>query len=144
MKQILNWLTSLWTKVFKGYDWLRPRAIAAVNVVNMIKNNVSSVADTIVAITPTKKDDEFLVKAKKAAEKVVTEMAAVEGIIAGNETFETALQDFVAYLEGKTEKARLKFWVELAGQIVVVLSDGRVTINEAIALAQIIYGEIKK
>ena len=144
MKQILNWLTSLWTKVFKGYDWLRPRAIAAVNVVNMIKNNVSSVADTIVAITPTKKDDEFLVKAKKAAEKVVTEMAAVEGIIAGNETFETALQDFVTYLEGKTEKARLKFWVELAGQIVVVLSDGRVTINEAIALAQIIYGEIKK
>ena len=144
MKQILNWLTSLWTKVFKGYDWLRPRAIAAVNVVNMIKNNVSSVADTIVAITPTKKDDEFLVKAKKAAEKVVTEMAAVEGIIAGNETFETALQDFVSYLDSKTEKARLKFWVELAGQIVVVLSDGRVTINEAIALAQIIYGEIKK
>lgn len=33
---------------------------------------------------------------------------------------------------------------EVAGQSVVVLSDGRVTINEAIALAQIIYGEIKK
>ena len=144
MKQILNWLTSLWTKVFKGYDWLRPRAIAAVNVVNMIKNNVSSVADTIVAITPTKKDDELLRKAKFALEKVIPEIMAVQGLIAGNEKFEDVLPEFVEWMSKKTNSNKAIFWRELVGKLVEVLADGKVTFNEALALAMIIYSEIKK
>lgn len=144
MNKILDWLKSLWTKVFKGYDWLRPRAIAAVEVVNIVKNNVENVADAIVKLTPSPKDDVFLAKAKLAVVKAMKHIGEAEGIISGNEKFEDALAAFIELLSSKTEKARLKFWVELAGQVVIILADGKVTISEAIALAQIVYAEFKK
>ena len=144
MKKILAWLTLLWKQLNNSYEWLRPRAIAATKIVNDIKNSIFNVADVIVAITPTKADDEFIRKAKVAAEKVIQRMAAVEGLITGNEKLEDAIEAFAKYLAGKSSEAKAKFWIELAGKIVETLADGRVTLAEAVALAQIVYSEIKK
>ena len=144
MKKILAWLTFLWKQLNNSYEWLRPRAIAATQIVNDIKNSIFNVADVIVAITPTKADDEFIRKAKVAAEKVIQRMAAVEGLITGNEKLEDAIEAFAKYLAGKSSEAKAKFWIELAGKIVETLADGRVTLAEAVALAQIVYSEIKK
>lgn len=144
MKKILAWLTLLWKQLNNSYEWLRPRAIAATQIVNDIKNSIFNVADVIVAITPTKADDEFIRKAKVAAEKVIQRMAAVEGLITGNEKLEDAIEAFAKYLAGKSSEAKAKFWIELAGKIVETLADGRVTLAEAVALAQIVYSEIKK
>ena len=71
MKKILAWLTLLWKQLNNSYEWLRPRAIAATKIVNDIKNSIFNVADVVVAITPTKSDDEFIRKAKIAAEKAI-------------------------------------------------------------------------
>ena len=71
-------------------------------------------------------------------------MAAVEGLITGHEKLEDAIEAFAKYLAGKSSEAKAKFWIELAGKIVEVLADGRVTLAEAVALAQIVYSEIKK
>ena len=144
MKKVIVWLTSLWMQVTKGYDWLRPRALKAVEVVNLVKNNLTSVADVLVAITPTKKDDELLRKAKFALEKVIPEIMAVQGLIAGNEKFEDVLPQFVEWMSKKTNSNKAIFWRELVGKLVEVLADGKVTFNEALALAMIIYSEIKK
>ena len=144
MKKILAWLTLLWKQLNNSYEWLRPRAIAATKIVNDIKNSIFNVADVVVAITPTKSDDEFIRKAKVAAEKAIQRMAAVEGLITGHEKLEDAIEVFAKYLAGKSSEAKAKFWIELAGKIVEVLADGRVTLAEAVALAQIVYSEIKK
>ena len=144
MKKILAWLTLLWKQLNNSYEWLRPRAVAATKVVNDIKNGIFNVADVVVAITPTTADDEFVRKAKAAAEKVIQRMAAVEGLVTGSEKLEDAIEAFAKYLAGKSSEAKAKFWIELAGKIVEVLADGRVTLAEAVALAQIVYSEIKK
>jgi hypothetical protein len=144
MKKILAWLTLLWKQLNNSYEWLRPRAVAATKVVNDIKNGIFNVADVVVAITPTTADDEFVRKAKVAAEKAIQRMAAVEGLITGHEKLEDAIEAFAKYLAGKSSEAKAKFWIELAGKIVEVLADGRVTLAEAVALAQIVYSEIKK
>ena len=144
MKKILAWLTLLWKQLNNSYEWLRPRAVAATKVVNDIKNGIFNVADVVVAITPTTADDEFVRKAKAAAEKVIQRMAAVEGLVTGSEKLEDAIEVFAKYLAGKSSEAKAKFWIELAGKIVEVLADGRVTLAEAVALAQIIYQEFAK
>ena len=144
MKKILMWLVMLWKQLNNSYEWLRPRAVAATKVVNDIKDGIFNVADVIVAITPTKADDEFVAKAKKASEKVIQRMAAVEGLIAGSEKLEDAIEAFAKYLAGKSSEAKAKFWIELAGKIVETLADGRVTLAEAVALAQIVYQEFSK
>ena len=131
-------------QINKGYDWLRPRALKAVEVVNLVKNNLTSVADVLVAITPTDKDDVFLRKAKFALEKVIPEIMAVQGLIAGNEKFVDVLPIFVNWMAEKSNSNRAIFWRELVGKLVEVMADGRVTFNEALALALIIYTEIKK
>lgn len=144
MKKIIVWLTSLWMQITKGYDWLRPRALKAVEVINLVKGNIGSVADVLVAITPTDKDDVFLKKAKLALEKVIPEVMAVQGLIAGNERFEDVLPEFVNWMGNKSNSGRAVFWRELVGKLVEVLADGKVTFNEALALAMIIYSELKK
>ncbi len=118
--------------------------MAATKVVNDIKNGIFNVADVLVAITPTDKDDVFLKKAKLALEKVIPEVMAVQGLIAGNERFEDVLPEFVNWMGNKSNSGRAVFWRELVGKLVEVLADGNVTFNEALALAMIIYSEIKK
>ena len=54
------------------------------------------------------------------------------------------LKHLQSTLAGKSSEAKAKFWIELAGKIVEVLADGRVTLAEAVALAQIVYQEFSK
>lgn len=142
MKKLFQWISDLWKKAFKYYDWLRPRALAAIEVVNLIKTNLVNFGDLVVSITPSKKDDEFMFKAKKALEVVVPYISSVEGLIGGNENFEDALKAFIEFLQKNSKLKNIKFWVELAAEILkAVVGNNMVTDSGARALTQTLYGE---
>ena len=143
MKKILQWLTALWQQLFKDYQWLRPRAEAAVIVVNIIKDNKDKGAAEIEnALRPTEADDMHVHNAKFAAQNVIREAAAIDGLISGKENFRDALDAYVNNLKAQTAKSSRKFWYELAGMLIVSLSDGRISISEGVALGQIIYAQL--
>ena len=67
---------------------------------------------------------------------------AVQGLIAEQWTVWRCAAGIVEWI-GKKQILIKYFWRELVDKLVEVLADGKVTFNEALALAMIIYSEIK-
>ena len=145
MKKIIMWIVSLFGNFQKAFEKFKPIAEKVVEYINTIKAGVESgTLDSLAALSPSSKDDVIVQKIKAAFQKIAKEAAAVEGLITGNESSTEALTQLGLYLTKNSKKARLKFWVELAGKLMEAVSDGKLTISEAIALTQLIYSNFKK
>ena len=99
-----------------------------------------------VLLTPTKKDDALLAKAKVLIPQVGVKVAMAMGILNQVNESETTEQAFGKVLEYVSKslpmEGRAIFYRELSGQLAEALSDGKVSTAEAVALVQLIFKKV--
>lgn len=123
--------------------WLRPRAETAIKVVNAVKELVENpLVGDIVNLTPFKGDDAVLQTLKDYLPKVAEPMLVAERVLQAGNHPDVIMATLLDYLRSKSKEARVKFWVELQAQLTVVLADGKVSLQEAIAIGQLVYKEV--
>lgn len=130
-------------KVKGAIEWIKPKASVAVTVINALKETIESpLADFAVSLTRTQLDDKLLVIARTGLAKASEEMMLAEGIVTGSTEAVDIENHIIDYLRSKSKEARAKWYVELQGKLTVYLADGHISLQEGIALGQMIYKEL--
>lgn len=147
----LNFLKNAWTKlksfVVKVDDFVEKNAIVAVNFTNALKAVVNSPAmDLVVEFTPTNVDNIMLPKVREVVGQVATEMGIAYQLFSDVQgqtlTYEQKIAKVVEYLKSILPGARVGFIVDFCGRLTMNLSDGKLSLAEAIARSQDIYNEL--
>lgn len=145
MKKFLNWLLSLFSLFQTSYDKYNEIAKRVVEFINTLKSGIESgTLDALAALTPSKKDDELVIKIKSVFSSVAQKIAAIEGLTSGRESAVDALHALLTHISSNSKDGRVKFWIILSGELMKALADGKLTIAEAVALTQLVYRELKK
>lgn len=144
MKKLFEKIKLALAKAFGAlFAILIKNADAAIKVVDIVKTVIENPAiDWVVALTPTKKDDELLRKAKNLVPEVMTKVAFYMGIIdavtAENDPEKAASIVFNLIAEKIPESGRGIFYRELSAEIGKALSDGEVDNSEIGAIVQLV------
>ena len=124
------------------FDKFENHASAAVRLVNLVKHVVHSpVVSTIVQLTPTKGDDYLLSRAKLILDSIALKIGVANGIISESESKSQAVAKLIEHLKTLNPEMQDIFWVKLAGDINVALSDDELTLSEAIMITQKYFSE---
>jgi hypothetical protein len=121
----------------------------AIKVTNIVKAVIENPAvNWAVAMTPTSVDDAVLAKAKQIVPKVVLHVGLAMGIIRAVDESEDAIEASAKVIEYVRmfipEHGKGVFYRELSGKVLEALSDGKVSIAEAVGLVQLIFKGIIK
>jgi hypothetical protein len=148
MKRVIDKIKLAVGKVFGGIlEFIIDNADVAIKVTNIVKEVINNpLVDYTVALTPTKRDDVLLFKAKQLAPMILTKLAFAMGIakeaelsgdplIVTGKVFEIVRQSIP--LEG-----RAIFYRELSGKIALALADGKITEGEIIGILQLKYHKV--
>lgn len=142
LKKIGLWIKNFFTKSF---DFLEINAAKAVKIVDAVKAAVNNpLIDMVTSLTLTPVDNMAVATVRHYVAKVAEQMLIAEKIIGINKTEAQILKELTKYLADKSPDARAKFYVELAGELAVILSDGKITLSEAISLTQLVFSQQKK
>lgn len=142
LKQAWNWLKSLFEK---GFDELRHLSGPSVKIVDAIKAVVENPAlDFITELTGTGVDDKILHKARLIVPALSEKLNVIHGVLDINDKDSDAVEKFLEYLRSLNPDARTSFWVILAGELNVMLADGKITLAEGIAFTQLFFAERRK
>jgi len=119
----------------------------AIKVTNIVKGIIENPAiEWAVALTPTKKDDEILAKAKEIVPRLAVKIGLAMGIIKEVEAsanIEVAFSRVLNYVsESLPEEGKAIFYRELSGAIAEALSDGNMSTAEAVGIVQLIFKKI--
>lgn len=119
---------------------------AAIRVVNIVKEVIESPAlNVTVALTPTKKDNIALVKAKAVTTALIVKlglaMGLVDTITAGQDNVKNVAKWITERLkESSSDSQRAVFYRELAGLVLEsLMDDGKITLGEYVAIAQFLF-----
>jgi hypothetical protein len=118
----------------------------AVKVTYGLKKVVESpVLDVITDIIPGDLDDKIQEKLRLIVPIVAQKLAIAHGILKESETDSNAVAAIIEYLKSPELNigTRVSFWIMFSGELNKALSDDRMTLSEAVALAQLVYTEIK-
>lgn len=139
MKKVLTAISLFFSVIFgKAHK----HAKTVVDYVNLIKNVVNSKdLSALILFTPTETDDEILKKIKANITGIMFEILNGEKIIGNFESNEAVIVRFIEYLSGKTSNAKRRFWVDLAGMLLVAVSDGKITYAESVEITQRIFAK---
>lgn len=139
MKKIWNWILSIFGIADSFLKKTEPVAEKAVEAVNILKDMVEGRLTDLAKLTNFDGDDLLMMRIKKAlTDKIIPEMAVAEGIVSSAKP----TQALIDYLKSKSKEGRVKWWLELAGQIIMALADGELTIGEAISIGQAIFSKL--
>lgn len=139
MKKLWNWIMSIFTITDAFLKKTEPVAEKSVEAVNIVKDLVEGKLTDLAKLTPSDKDDALMFRVKNIlVNKIIPEMVAAEGIISAGKPIEALVQ----YLSAKPKLGRVKWWLELAGQIIMALADGNLSIGEAISIGQAIFSKL--
>ena len=145
MKKIFKFLFGWIGKLFASAGSFAEKVLPIViGVTNTLKYKVDSpVADILVAITPTGIDDAVLAKIRAVLPKVVEKTALAQKWLAMSKDMTTneLLQAILGELKNSSNDEWQKFWAEFSGMFLYYMADGKLTVGEAIALAQWYYNE---
>ena len=140
LKKVWNWIKK---SVDGALKFLRPKAETAIAIVNAVKATVENpLVGYVVSLTPTKADDAVLLALNTCLPKIAEEMLVAERVLKAGNTPEAITNALIDFLRSKSKEARAKFWVELQAKLTVALADGKISLEEAIAIGQLMYKEI--
>jgi hypothetical protein len=148
MKKLINQIKLTLSRVFGSFlNFLVERGNVAVKVTDIVKSFIENPAvDLVVSLTPTKKDDLILMKAKKLIPKVSLQIGMAMAIISEAEAAENEAEAFskvLAYVSSNLpEDGKAIFYRELSGRVAEALSDGTVSTAEAISIVQLIFKKV--
>ncbi len=131
MKKLINQIKEALSKVFGGFlEILVDRGQIAIKVTNIVKDFIENPAvDLVVALTPNKKDDVLLARAKVLVPKILVQIGMAMAIVQKAEAEsdpEVAYSVVLSYISTKLpEDGKAIFYRELSGRVAQALSDGR-------------------
>lgn len=129
------------------FELFRKNSEVAVKVTYALKSAVESpVVDIITDIIPGDLDDKIHEKLRFIVPIVAQKLAIAHGILKESETNSNAITAIVEYLRSPEVNVgvRASFWIMFSGELNKALSDDKMTLAEAVALAQLVYSEIKQ
>ena len=139
-KKIKAWFNRVFDKAI---EFIRPKAEIAVKIVNVIKAVVESpIVGAIVSFTKTDIDDKILARVKEVINRIAPQMIVTK-ILQNNKSHSEIILDLIEYLKSQNSKIQASVYVMLAAEITKALADDKVTFEEAVAISQIVYKEIK-
>jgi len=142
LEKISLFLSSLIGNLFELF---RKHAELAVNITGMLKLVVESpVAGVVADIIPGDLDNKILLRLQKIIPVVAEKMALTYGILKQNDDNSDAFGAIIGHLKSINEDARASFWIIFSGELNIALSDGQLTLSEAVSLAQLVYSEKTK
>lgn len=146
MKKIFKFLFGWIGKLFQSAGSFAEKILPTViSVTNALKYTVDNpVTDILVKITPTQVDDAILAKIKAVLPKVIEKTALAQKWLAMQKEMTTneLLQAIISELKNTQDAGEWqKFWAEFSGMFLYYMADGKLTVGEAIALAQWYYNE---
>lgn len=128
----------------KAFEVLRANASLAVTVTAKLKDLVESNAvGTIVDLIPGEGDDRALAMLRKVLPVVSEKLAVLFGALSASEKNADAVALIIEKLRSVNPEARAPFWLAFSAELNSALSDGKISLAEAAALAQMIYVEQK-
>lgn len=144
MKKIISrigeWLRSTF-KYFNVYEINAKRAIEVVNILKSIVN--SKVLDLAVLYTTNAADDRLLALSRKALLEASRMLLIINGKFTEGMTNEQIIIRLTEILRNEFPNAQATFYVQLAGLITQSLSDGKISLAEAITISQYIFSKGK-
>lgn len=139
-KQIVNWVKGNLGSVLNQF---KITSNTAVLIVGKIKNIVESEAvDVAVDLIPGQVDNLIVDKARLIIPIVIKKLSLASGIIQESNTNSEAVAKFVEHLRSLNPEGRKAFWVTLAAELNIALSDGKLSFAEGVILTQLIYKEL--
>lgn len=139
-KQIVNWVKGNLGNVLNQF---KITSNTAVLIVGKIKSIVESEAvDVAVDLIPGQIDNLIVDKARLIIPIVIKKLSLASGIIQESNTNSEAVAKFVEHLRSLNPEGRKAFWVTLAAELNIALSDGKLTFAEGVILTQLIYKEL--
>jgi len=148
MKKLINQIKEALSKVFGGFlEILVDRGQIAIKVTNIVKDFIENPAvDLVVALTPNKKDDVLLARAKVLVPKILVQIGMAMAIVQKAEAEsdpEVSYSVVLSYISTKLpEDGKAIFYRELSGRIAQALSDGNMSVAESIGLVQLIFKKL--
>lgn len=143
-KKLIDYVKGKYIDLF---DVFRKNSEVAVKVTETLKKIVESpVTDVITDLIPGDIDDKIHEKLKVYVPVVAKKIAIAHGILQESENNSDAVSAIIEYLKSPEVNVgvRASFWIMFSGELNKALSDDKITLSEAVALAQIIYTELNK
>lgn len=143
---MLDFFKKLFAKVKElfsdSFDKLRIFSGVAVKVTAIMKEIVENpLLDITVDLTKTTKDNQILNKLKVIVPIVSNKIAVVHGILLVDDKQSDSVAKLLEYLRSISPEARVSFWILISGEVNKALADGKISLAEAVALAQLVYAE---
>ncbi len=144
MKKFIKRITDVFAVFFgKEFKFLKANSAAAVKITEALKNIVESpLARIVVNVIPGELDNMLFDKAQKIVPVIAAKVAIAHGIIQAGSSNAAVLASIIAELQKRNKDARVGFWLEFSARLNQALSDGKMTLAEAAALAQLAYVEL--
>lgn len=140
-----NFFQRLFGKLSNWYDKLflkfEDRGLAGVEATNWLKEQFENGnADAVANFTPSEKDDELVTKAKLNLLPALETYAKVHNLAIQGKSRVEIVQTVFDYLNSLL--SRRSFWVDISGDLIVFLADGKIDWNEALILGQKLFWQL--
>lgn len=141
MKKLFQKISTLWQKLTgKAKKVIKDHIEPAIKVVEILKDAVNNPAlNLVVSLTPFNWDDEAFKIAKSVLPKALLEMRILKEVTVGSNT--AIIQKIVEEIRKFTNSNQAKFYEDLTVKLSVMLSDGKLSIDEAAELVKFVYEE---
>lgn len=128
----------------KTFALLRDNAALAVEVTARLKAIVeSNAAATAVQLIPGNADDVALAALKSVLPMVSQKLSVVFGVLGETDRNADAVEAIVIKLRELSPSLRGSIYLAFSAELNAALSDGKLSLAEAAALAQMVYTEMK-
>lgn len=128
-----------------AFDALRANASLAVLVTDRLKIIVESDTAAVVAdLIPGKMDDVALATLRQVLPVVTKKLAVIFGALQANSKNADAVEVVIAKLRTLAPSMRGAFYLAFSAELNAALSDGKISLAEAAALAQMVYAEMRE
>jgi len=147
MKRVINFIVDLYHKVIGiALNAFKEHAETAVNITERIKVILDSpIVDVITFIIPGDVDDKIVKKLRIILPIIFRKVALANNIVKKNEFPTDIIEEVLNYLKEADKEQKATFYITFSAELNKVLADGKITLNEAIILSQLVYNEkIKK
>jgi hypothetical protein len=142
-KRLIDFVKNKYKDLFVIF---RNNSEVAVKVTHSLKNIIENpILDILTDIIPGDLDDKIHEKLRIVIPIVAQKLAIAHGILKESETNSNAVESIIEYLRSPEVNVgvRASFWIMFSGELNKALSDDKISLSEAVALAQLVYIEIK-
>jgi hypothetical protein len=144
MKNLFNKIKEIILSVLGAkLNLFRKHGELAVMITENLKKAVESpVAGGIASIIPNDRGNILLAKAREIAPRVAFKVAIAHKILQANQTPEDVLLAVANKLKEEDSIVKSSFWIRFSAEVMIALSDGKISLSEAIILGQLLYNEL--